>query len=413
MNAYNIKINIPKYKFNAQRPQVKLHEPTFGIKEIKKFTNVLASTNVTMGKYNKEFEKNYSKFNKSRYCVSNNSGSSANLLAISAITNPLYSKRLKVGDEVIVPALSWSTTIFPLIQCGLTPVLADVNPLTYNIDVQKIEKLISKKTKAIMLVHVYGNPCDMKEINRIVKKYNLILIEDSCESMGAKYNNKLVGSFGDIGTFSFYFSHHITTLEGGMCTTNSPEIYNLLKVLRSHGWARDLDNKKDLEKKFGIDARFLFLNLGYNLRITEPQAAFGIIQLKKLRQIIKKRQKLAQYWRKEMEKISDLLSFQETTKNAESSYFGFAINIKKNKIFDRSKFTRYLNQNGIETRPIICGNIAKQPVMKYYKYRSDKSLKFSTNIMNQSFSIGCHQSICDEAKWHVIKTFKNFFRKVC
>ena len=228
--------------------------------------------------------------------------------------------------------MSWSTTVFPIIQCGLVPVLAEISPQTLNIDTNNIEKLITKKTKAIMIVHVYGNPCEMDEILRLKKKYNLILIEDSCEAMGAKYKNKMVGRFGDISTFSFYFSHHITTLEGGMCVTNNPKTHDLLKVMRSHGWARDLENKKDLEKKYKIDPRFLFLNLGYNLRMTEPQAAMGIIQLRKLNKFIKKRQQVANYWKKEISKLSDLISFQETTKSSENSFFGFAINVKKTSI---------------------------------------------------------------------------------
>ena len=218
------------------------------------------------------------------------------LLAISTIINLNFKNRIKPGDEVIVSALSWSTTIWPIIQCGLIPVIVDININTLNIDENLIERAISRKTKAIMPVHVYGNPCNMDSIVKIAKKYKLLLIEDCCEAMGAKYNKKVVGSFGEIGTFSFYFSHHITTLEGGMCVTNNLDLSERMKILRAHGWLRDVEHPEKFDELSNVDKRFTFVDVGYNMRITELQGVFGLKQLGKLNGFLKKRKKTFLKW---------------------------------------------------------------------------------------------------------------------
>ena len=399
--------------FNLKKPLIKLHEPTFGSEEINGAIDVLLSRNITMGEKVIKFENLFSKKFAYKKSVSCNSGSSANLLAISALTNLNIQNRLEPGDEVLVSALSWSTTIWPLIQCGLIPVIIDINSNTLNLDENLIEKSISKKTKAIMPVHVYGNPCNMDEILRIKKKYDLLLIEDCCEAMGAKYKDKTIGSFGDVGTFSFYFSHHITTLEGGMCVTNNIDLSERMKILRAHGWLRDIDYPEKFNS-FEIDKNFTFVDLGYNFRITELQGDFGIKQLAKFDRILKKRKKVFWGWKKIFDEYSDLFLIQQEQKNGESSFFGFAITLKKNCSFKVNDIRKFFQINGIETRPIICGNIALQPAMKNYEHRIFRKLINSSYVMDNSFSIGCHQNITVNAQNYlkiILKKFLNNYLK--
>lgn len=408
-----IKRNI-KHIFNSKKKTkksiIKLHEPTFSHEEVNAAIKCLLSTNVTMGPINKNFEKKYaSKFNY-KYCLTTNSGSSANLLALSAICNPEYQNNLKPGDEVIVPALSWSTTVWPLVQMGLVPVLVDIDLNTLNIDPLEMKKAISKKTKAVMIVHVYGNPCDMDQITKICKQNNLLLIEDSCESMGATYNNKPVGSFGKIGTFSFYFSHHITTLEGGCVVTKDKNLNELMTILRAHGWVRELENqKKYIQKHKDIDKKFLFVNSGYNLRITDVQASIGIEQLKKFNQFYKTRSRNAKKLQKFIDSNIECLSYQKQTQNSSSSNFGFPLIIKRGHKVKLNKFRNFLFKKNIETRPIICGNIAKQPAMKLYKHRVHGKLDNSTYVMNNGIAIPNHQHINDECINRMKKVISDFF----
>ena len=235
-NNYKLKKIIKEYfeEANSKKIYIKkkhlLHEATFDEKEVYEATKIMASTNVTMGKKVKKFEYEYSEKNSSKFSLMCNSGSSANLLMLSSLTSKMNKFDIKKGDEVIVPSLSWSTTVWPIIQHGLIPVFVDCDPKTYNLDILKLRKSISKKTKAILLVHVYGNPCDMDEIIKICKKNKIILLEDCCEAMGAKYRNKKVGNFGILSSFSLYFSHHITSLEGGICCTNNKNIIENLRI---------------------------------------------------------------------------------------------------------------------------------------------------------------------------------------
>ena len=272
-------------KFNHSNPKIKLHEPTFGPDEVMAMVEVMLSTQVTMGKKVLQFENDIAKYFHVSEAVTNNSGSSANLLAISALVNKMTPDNLSPGDEVIVPALSWSTTVWPLIQNSLIPVFVDIDPETLNIEPIDIENAISNKTKAVMIVPVYGNPCNMDSILEICNRRNLQLIEDNCESLGAYYNDKPLGSFGRVSTYSFYFSHHISTLEGGVCISQDFELAEVMRIIRAHGWIREVQNqKKYLDKYPEIDPKFLFVNLGYNLRLTEVQGAMGSVQLPKLKE---------------------------------------------------------------------------------------------------------------------------------
>ena len=408
----SIKNEWQKVHSKKNNKKIKLHEPTFGVEEIFNFTKQLITTNVTMGKQVESFEKNICDKFGFRYAVSSNSGSSANLLMISALMSNLYSKRLKKNDEIIVPALAWSTSIFPLTQYGLKPVFVDCDLKTMNIDINQVKKAISKKTKGILIIPIYGNPCEMNEITKICKKKGLVLLEDACESMGAKYNNKFLGGFGLASSFSFYFSHHITCLEGGITVTNDYELAEIMKIIRSHGWIRNVKEKEKWIKNYPkIDPNFLFVNEGYNLRLTEPQARMGMTQIKKLDGFIKKRRKNADYLMSLMKEFNDFFIYQYETKRSFHTWFGFTIIIKDLKIVDRGKLCNFLNKNGIETRVIVSGNFTSQPVVKTFKHRTVGNLENASKIMNNGFSIGIHQNLGNNEIKYIYNIFKKFLKR--
>ena len=400
------------WDFNPEAPVVRLHEPTFGAEEINAAISQMLTTQVTMGKEVRRFEEQYASKFGNEYAVMNNSGSSANLLAVAALVNPNTFDRLKPGDEVIVPALSWATTVWPVIQYGLIPVIVDCDPKTFNFDLEKLEKAISAKTRAIMLVHVYGNPCDMNNLMPIVKKHGLFLIEDGCESMGAYFDGRAVGTFGDMGTFSFYFSHHITTFEGGITVTNNFDFAETLRVLRAHGWSREADEKDKYTKMYpDIDPRFIFINLGYNLRPTEVQAVMGQKQLPKLDELVNRRRTAYDRYRKNLDKFSDRLSFQEEQAGGRSSWFGFGITLNDQCKFSPKDLTIHLNAAAIETRPIIAGNIARHPVMQHYKHKISGNLQNSDHIMKRGFAVACHHGMNNQAVDYVCEHISNFMNK--
>ena len=395
--------------FDINNPKVRLHEPTFNAEEIIAFTKQMLTTKVTMGDKVKEFENKYCEKYSYKHGVSNNSGSSANLLMLSVLTSKLTENHLKRGDEIILPALTWSTTVWPVIQMGLVPVYIDCDLDSFNIDTDKIEQAITSKTKAIFSVPIYGNPCNMEDILSICKKHNLMLIEDCCESMGAKYKDKYVGSFGRVASFSFYFSHHITTLEGGICVTNDHDLSEMMRIVRAHGWVRQVENRSKWTEKYkNFDPKFLFVNDGYNLRITEPQASMGLIQIDKIDEFINSRRKNAKKYYEKLISLGEFFSFQTTTANSENSHFGFPLIVKNNKYFNRNEICLYLNNCGIETRPIIAGNLARQPANSLFEHRISGELINSDNIMDNGFSVGVHQSLTDSAIDYVICKINDF-----
>jgi CDP-6-deoxy-D-xylo-4-hexulose-3-dehydrase len=398
--------------FDPVNPVVKLHEPTFGADEILEALDSMLTTQVTMGEKVRRFEREFGEYHGFANSMMVNSGSSANLLAIAALTNPTYPDRLLHGDEVIVPALSWSTTIWPLVQHGLVPVFVDVDPGTLNIDPSEIERAVSDKTRAVMLVHVYGNPCDMTSIVDIVNRHNLLLIEDCCEALGATYGGKPVGSFGHVGTFSFYFSHHMTTLEGGMCVTDDHDSAELIRVLRAHGWVRETEDRKSILKEHpGFDPKFLFVNVGYNLRATELQGGFGYHQLGKLQGFVDVRTDNAKYWRKELGGLGDFFDFQEETADGVHSWFGYPMAVKEEAAFNSTELCDFLNQYNIETRPIVAGNITKQPALQYYDYRVVGDLAHCDYVMRNGFTFGNHQAVNHPAREYIFETVKSFLVK--
>ena len=350
---------------------------------------VLDSGKVTMGKEVKDFEKQFSNYVGGKYSVMCNSGSSANLLSIAALC---YSSKydIKAGDEVIVPAVSWSTTFYPFCQYNLKLKFVDIDLNTFNYDLEKLRNSITKQTKIIVAVNLLGNPNDFDQILDIIdKRPDIILIEDNCESLGATYKGKYTGTFGTIGTFSSYFSHHISTIEGGLCVTDDEELYQIMLSLRSHGWTRDLPKKNHIVKK-NEDSFFEMFNFilpGYNLRPLELSGAIGIEQLKKLPKLIKTRRENADYLKNLFSSQSNVTIQQEI---GESSWFGFGIIVKENAPFQREELLRELSAQGIEFRPIVSGDFTQMPVMKYLDHEPLSNLENASMLNSYGFYIGNH-----------------------
>ncbi len=356
---------------------------------------VLKSKRITMSKITKNFEKQFAKKIGCKYALMTNSGSSANLLAISSIVNPLFKKKLKARDEVIIPAVCWSTSLWPIVQNNLKPVFVDVELDTFNMSIESLKKKITSRTRAIMCVHVLGTSTNMNQIQKLIKNKKILLIEDTCESLGAKFNNKYLGTFGEFGTFSFYYSHQITSGEGGMIVCNNSYNYNILKSLRSHGWSRETNFHSFYKKKFKkMDDRFLFINSGYNLRPTEVQAAIAQNQFKRLGNFInirkKNRNKIIETIKKNP-KWDDQFKFVKQSKMVSPSWFGLPIIINIKYLNKKKKFLQYLTKIGIENRPILSGNFTNQPSTQLYKLNKDGFI-FSNaeKIENLGFFIGLH-----------------------
>ena len=399
-------------EFIPGKTKISIASPTYGFAEVNEALDSLLSTWVTMGKKVKKFENSFGRYIGSKYSVMVNSGSSANLLALSILTNPKFSKRIEAGSEVLTPAVTWATTLFPIVNVNLVPSIIDVGLEDFNLDVDKLRKSITKKTKAIMPVHLLGNPANMKEIIDIAKEYDLFVIEDSCEAHGAEFNNKKIGSFGDISTFSFFLSHHISTIEGGMLLTKNEEIFELAKSMRIFGSIRDQKNKKQIAKKNPeLDPRFLFDSLGYNIRPTEIQGAFGIHQIKKLEKFIKIRTSNANFWNKKLAKFSNYLLLHSQRPNTRHAWFGYPITVRSPAPFSRDQLVNFLEKKNIETRPIMAGDITKQPAINLVKKKINRPLNNSKIIHSNSFFIGVHQGIDKIQRDYVVSVFEEFMSR--
>ena len=365
----------------------------FTKKDIEEGIKVLKSRQITISKITDNFEKRFAKKMGTKYAVMVNSGSSANLLAAFASCNPLRKNIFKRGEEFLIPAICWSTSLWPFYQAGLKPVFVDVDVNTLNINIKDLKKKITKKTKVIVIVHVLGNSSDMTQIRTICKKKKIILVEDTCESLGSKYKDKFLGTFGDFGTYSFYYSHQITSGEGGMIVCNNDNDYDILLSLRSHGWARKLLKQKKYEKKYkNLDNRFIFLNSGFNLRPTEIQAAIANNQFKRLDNLKKIKRKnhlkIVKSFLKN-KKWKNQFTFILENKNVSANWFGLSILINKHLVYKKEKFINYLTKIGIENRPIISGNFINQPSFNLFKFKANKkTLLGSQEIENRGFFIG-------------------------
>jgi len=376
----------------------RLSPDSFSNEDIIKGIEVLLTKKITMAEVTIKFEKEFAKFIGSKYALMVNSGSSANLLATFALINPLKKNKLKKGDECLIPSLCWSTSLWPIVQAGLTPKFVDIDPQTLNISIPDLKKKISKKTKAIMGVHVLGNSTNMDELMHIVKKNKLYLIEDTCESLGSKFDKRYLGNFGNFGTFSFYYSHQITAGEGGMIICNDKNDYEIIHTLRAHGWDRGLKNKKN---------NFNFINSGFNLRPLEISAAIGFNQFKRLNQFKKIRfdnrikiiSKLTN-----SKKWKDQFSFIDPIKKLNPSWFGLPILINDKYKKKKNKFLSFLNKSGVETRPIISGNFLNQPSIKLYELNKNKErFSGSQDVEERGFFIGIHVDPISEEKLNLLE----------
>ncbi|MDD4938200.1 MAG: lipopolysaccharide biosynthesis protein RfbH [Candidatus Shapirobacteria bacterium] len=376
----------------------------------------------TEGEFSLKFEEEFKKFLGMKYVSLVNSGSSANLLALVALTSEIFGKkRLKPGDEFITTAVSFPTTINPGIQYGLRPIIIDAEIDTLNIDVSKIEKAITKKTKLIMIAHTLGKPFDLTEIMKLVKKYDLWLIEDCCDALGSKYNDKLLGTFGDISTFSFYPAHHITMGEGGAITTNNPLIHKAVRRFRD--WGRDCwcgTGKDDTcgkrfkwklgELPYGYDHKYIYSEVGYNLKLTDFQAAIGVAQLKKLSEFIKKRKENYKVLYTFFKKYEKYFILMKEDKKVDLSPFGFPLVVKEIAPFSRNELTQYLEENKIGTRNVFAGNLLHHPA--YIKIRDNfkivGKMEQSDLIMNNAFWLGVWPGIDLNRMIYIKKTIEKY-----
>ena len=377
---------IEKYNKSKDKKFYSLVGEPFIKEDIIAGIETLLSGRITMSSITKKFEQSFAKFIGSRYALMVNSGSSANLLAIFASTNPKNKNQLKLNDECLIPAICWSTSLWPIVQAGLKPKFVDVDLNNFNIDLKKLEKKITSKTKAIMAVHVLGNSTKMLGLMKLVKKYKLTLIEDTCESLGSKFNNKYLGTFGKFGTYSFYVSHQLIAGEGGMLVCNDYNNYKIAHSLRAHGWDRGLKKKQNTE--------FNFINSGFNLRPLDLTAAIGYNQLKRLKKTINirtnNRNKIVNSILKSP-KWKDQFKFLEPEKKLKPSWFGIPILLNKKFLKNKKEFLNKLNRNGIETRPIISGNFLNQPSVDLYKLnKSKEEFPVAQEIENRGFFIGLH-----------------------
>ena len=363
-----------------------LSDNTWGKEEKEAIQEVVESNKFTMGEKTKIFEEKFAKYFNSRYAIMVNSGSSANLLAIAAL---VYSGKLKKGDEVIVPAVSWSTTYYPVCQHGLRLKFVDIDLNTLNFDLSKVEKAITDKTKAILTVNLLGNPNDYEKLEIVCSKNNLLLIEDNCEALGAKFNDKYCGTFGILGTFSTYFSHHICTMEGGVVVTDDEKLYHYMLSIRSHGWTRHLPENTTIYKKSG-DAfyeSFNFILPGYNLRPLEMEAAVGIKQIDKIENIINARRHNAALFLDLFKDHPNIICQKEI---GSSSWFGFSMVLKNDLLGRRPEVVDKLTALGIEVRPIVAGNFTKNDAIKYLDYDIFGELTQADYIHDNGLFVGNH-----------------------
>jgi CDP-6-deoxy-D-xylo-4-hexulose-3-dehydrase len=379
-----------------------------GAEELKNMVEASLDGWLTTGRFNAEFEKKLAAFIGVKHLITVNSGSSANLVAFSTLTSPKLGERaIKKGDEVIGVAAGFPTTVNPILQFGAVPVFVDVDRITHNIDASKIEAAIGPKTKAIMLAHSLGNPFNLDVVTALCKKYNLWLVEDCCDALGTTYRGQMVGTFGDIGTLSFYPAHHITMGEGGAVFTNNDELKTIAESFRD--WGRDCycapGKDNTCGKRFcqklgklpeGYDHKYTYSHLGYNLKITDMQAACGLAQLDKAPAFIQARKDNFAFLKARLKDCEEFLHLPEPTEHSDPSWFGFPITLKDNCPVTRLDLLTYLDQNKVGTRLLFAGNLTCQPYMIGANYRISGDLTNTDNVMNNTFWIGVQPALTRE-----------------
>ena len=406
-------------KFIPGTTKVSYSGRVFDSEELKYGINSMLQYWLTSGQYTQKFENNMKNYFNSASSLLVNSGSSANLLMIATLCSNNIINHLNPGDEVITPAVTFPTTLTPIIQNNLIPVFVDCKVGEYNIDVDLIENAISKKTKCIFIPHTVGIPANMDQIMKIVKKYNLFLLEDGCDCLGAKWDNKLMGTFGEMSSISFYPAHHMTMGEGGMVIVNNRFMKKTALSIRD--WGRDCwcppGENNTCGKRFewelgdlpyGYDHKYIYSNLGYNLKATDMQAALGCAQFKKLDQFILDRSNNADFFIENLKNLSDYLILPIIPDKAKPSWFGLPITLKKN--VDKIKFVNYLNEANIETRQVFGGNILKQPGFKNIDYRLSGNLDGTNFIMENTIFFGVYPGLTNEMLEYVLEKIQRFFK---
>jgi CDP-6-deoxy-D-xylo-4-hexulose-3-dehydrase len=396
-----------------------------GTKELQLMVEASLDGWLTTGRFNAMFEQRLAAFLGVKYLITVNSGSSANLVAFSALTSPkLGDRAIRQGDEVIGVAAGFPTTVNPILQFGAVPVFVDVDLATHNIDASKIEAAITPKTKAIMLAHSLGNPFNLDVVTALCKKYNLWLVEDCCDALGARYDGRMVGTFGDIGTLSFYPAHHITMGEGGAVFTNNAELKLIAESFRD--WGRDCycapgkDNtcdkrfcwtKKELggDLPDGYDHKYTYSHLGYNLKISDMQAACALAQLDRLQEFIAARKRNFDYLKERLRSCSEFLELPSATPNSDPSWFGFLVVLKPQSGVKRVDLLSYLDQHKIGTRLLFAGNLARQPYMIGRNFRISGDLTNTDVVMNQAFWLGVYPGLDSEHLDYIVNKIEEFF----
>ncbi|MEH6493226.1 lipopolysaccharide biosynthesis protein RfbH [Halopseudomonas sp.] len=395
-----------------------------GATELQMMTEAALDGWLTTGRFNEAFEKRLAKYLGRRNVLTTNSGSSANLLAFSALTSPRLGDRAIVpGDEVIAVAAGFPTTVNPIIQCGAVPVFVDVDLATCNIDPTLIEAAITPKTKAVMLAHTLGNPFDLGVVRALCDKYGLWLVEDCCDALGATYDGKLVGSFGDIGTLSFYPAHHITMGEGGAVFTDKPLLKRIMESFRD--WGRDCycppGEDNTCGKRFdwqlgslpeGYDHKYIYAHLGYNLKITDMQAACALAQMDRLDDFITARKANFSWLRARLAAATDYLILPEATPNSDPSWFGFPLTLRDGERYRRVDLLRFLDSQGIGTRLLFAGNLVRQPYMQGRQFRVSGTLPVTEKVMRDTFWVGVWPGLGKEHLEHIAASIESFFARI-
>ena len=406
----------------SQRQDVPVSGKKIGEEEFVSAVNAVLDGHWTDGPYTKKFERMLRDFVGVRYATFVNSGSSANLLALTALLSPkMQERQIKKGDEIITTACSFPTTVNPVIQNSLTPVFCDMDLETYGINIDDLKKAISPKSKAVFVAHTLGNPFNLKAVKEICDAHKLFLIEDCCDALGSFYDNKKVGTFGDIATFSFYPAHHITTAEGGAVLTNDPLLHGILVSLRD--WGRDcycltgkdntcgirFDHEKGKLPK-GYDHKYIYSDLGYNLKSTDINAAIGIEQLKKIESFRVIREKNFKRLQEGLKKFEDILILPKDQPNSQPSWFGFIITLRDNCKFNRRDLLKFLDEQGVRSRLLFGGNLTKQPYFIDYgiAYRQVSDLRNTDIIMNNTFWIGNNQLLDAEKIDRAVNAIESF-----
>ncbi|RCX19013.1 CDP-6-deoxy-D-xylo-4-hexulose-3-dehydrase [Fontibacillus phaseoli] len=406
--------------FDSEKSPVVYGGRVYDEKEMRSLVDSSLDFWLTAGRYNKQFEKEFAEYLGVRYALLTNSGSSANLLAFSALTSPkLKEKRIMPGDEVITVAAGFPTTVNPIVQNGAVPVFIDVELGTYNIRVEKIEGAITPKTKAIMVAHTMGNPFELDKVMEIADKYGLWVIEDNCDALGSIYNGKLTGTYGHIGTSSFYPPHHMTMGEGGAVYTNNALLKSIIESFRD--WGRDCwcpsgcDNT--CNKRFGwelgslpygYDHKYTYSHIGYNLRVTEMQAAIGVEQLKKVPSFTEARKANFKRLYEGLKELDEFLILPHATNNSDPSWFGFIMTVRDGAHFTKNEIVNFLETNRIQTRMLFAGNLTRQPSFQGVNYRIHGELTNTDKILNDTFLIGVYPGLTDAMIDYVIDKIRKF-----